>query len=391
MKLQDILSKNLKCSFDAIAADKELAKQIQVRLYDVGLLDGPADGLFGKLSTGALKKFQILMKCDEQDYLGPITAKKLIEAKAADLPGTKIKLQNFVGTKLKYSFDAVGDDSDLTKQIQILLIDLGLLDPPADGNFGPITAYSLKKFQEVTNCGEKDYLGPRTAELLIETTPEKLPKIPLSLGNDLASRIIKYMLAAKYQVFQGAGLYNIVYVEGMDADGSLNDNEPNVFNDRRIVIEIAVDVPKILGNWEATTEPGSYYTYNPMNPDKGAARIQFGQYKAWQVGFHGDYDTHEALIQAADITVCRDFNEDFSRTGDKLDTGLFYIDQHWGYDYDRNDIYNASAGCLVGRARSGHREFMSIIKQDRRYQANNKYMFYTTVISGKDLLKKFPG
>ena len=26
------------------------------------------------------------------------------------------------------------------------------------------------------------------------------------------------------------------------------------------------------------------------------------------------------------------------RTGDKLDTGLFGINQHWGYDYPRNDI-----------------------------------------------------
>ena len=52
---------------------------------------------------------------------------------------------------------------------------------------------------------------------------------------------------------------------------------------------------------------------------------------------------------------------------------------------------NASAGCLVGRTKEGHKEFMAIIKQDRRYVANNDYVFYTTIIPGDDLLKRFPG
>lgn len=128
-----------------------------------------------------------------------------------------------------------------------------------------------------------------------------------------------------------------------------------------------------------------------MNP-KGAARIQFGQYKAWAVGIHGTAEPHEALVQVGDITVCRDFNKDFKRTGDKLDTGDdFYVNQHYGFDFPRNDIRLASAGCLVGRTREGHREFMAIVKQDRRYLANRKYTFYTSVIPGDDLLKKFPG
>ncbi|MBD2449572.1 peptidoglycan-binding protein [Nostoc sp. FACHB-152] len=301
-----------------------------------------------------------------------------------------MKLQDFLGKEEKWGFEAIAKDEDLTRQIQILLIGLGLLEPPADGKFGPVTAAAIKKFQELKKINEPDYIGVTTAKELIETKPDDLPKPPLKLGNDIASKIVKYMLAQNYQVFTGSKEYNIVYVEGMDGNWSLNSDRPNEFNDRRIVIEVVNGVPKIVDHWQATTEPGRYYTLSPMNPE-GAARIKFGQYKAWAVGMHGNAERHEALVQVAPITVHRDFNKDFMRTGDKLDTGLFFVNQHWGYDAPSNDIKNASAGCLVGRMRQGHREFMSIIKQDRRYVANNDYIFYTTVIPGDDLLKKFPG
>ncbi|MBD2679094.1 MULTISPECIES: peptidoglycan-binding protein [Nostoc] len=297
-----------------------------------------------------------------------------------------MKLQDFLGKDEKWGFEAIAKDPELTRQIQILLIGLGLLDPPADDKFGPVSAAALKKFQELMKIGETDYLGPVTAKELIETKPEELPKPALKLGNDVASKIIKYMQAKNYQVSTNAKEYNIVYLEGVNEDWTLNSDTPNQFNDRRIVIEVVDGVPKIVNHWQATTEPGSRYTYNPMNPG-GAARIKFGQYKAWSVGIHGNSEPHEALIQVAPITVHRDFNKDFQRTGDKLDTGLFLVNQHYGYDAPVNDIKNASAGCLVGRRREGHREFMSIIKQDRRYVANKNYVFYTTIIPGDDLLK----
>jgi hypothetical protein len=300
-----------------------------------------------------------------------------------------MKLQDFLGKEDKWGFEAIAQDADLTHQIQILLIGLGLLEPPADGKFGPVSVAALKKFQDLTKTEESEFLGKVTAKKLIETKPEELPKPPLKLGSDIASRIIKYMQAKNYQVFTNLREYNIVYIEGINEDWSLNSDPPNQFNDRRLVIEVVDGIPKIVNHWQATTEPGRYYTFNPMNTE-GAARIKFGQYKAWAVGWHGNADRHQALVQVAPITVHRDFNKDFQRTGDKLDTGLFLVNQHWGYDAPANDIKNASAGCLVGRRREGHREFMAIIKQDRRYLANNDYLFYTTVIPGDDLVKTFP-
>jgi hypothetical protein len=44
-------------------------------------------------------------------------------------------------------------------------------------------------------------------------------------------------------------------------------------------------------------------------------------------------------------------------------------------------------GYLVGRRRQGHKEFMAIVKSDRRYQLNKNYIFVTTVIAGDDLTR----
>ncbi|MEH2069482.1 MAG: peptidoglycan-binding protein [Nostoc sp.] len=297
-----------------------------------------------------------------------------------------MKLQDFLGKSEKWGFEAIAKDPELSHQIQILLIGLGLLDPPADDKFGPVSAAALKEFQQLMKTGETDFLGAVTAKELIETKPDDLPKPPLKLGNDIASKIVKYMQAKNYEIFTNPKEYNIVYLEGVNEDWTLNKDTPNQFNDRRIVIEVVDGIPKIVNHWQATTEPGKWYTYNPMNPG-GAARIKFGQYKAWAVGIHGNSEPHEALVQVAPITVHRDFNKDFQRTGDKLDTGIFAVNQHYGYDAPVNDIKNASAGCLVGRRREGHREFMAIVKQDRRYLANRNYVFYSTVIPGDDLLK----
>lgn len=203
---------------------------------------------------------------------------------------------------------------------------------------------------------------------------------------DLAEKIVRYMLKKSYRVSIGTRQYNIVYVEGMLADGSLNSDAPNVFNDRRLVIQVLNASATIIGNWEGTTEPGNHYTQNPMNP-QGAARIAFGQYTAWQVGMHGHSDRHEALIQVGPIRVHRDLNKDMQRTGDRTDIGSFGVNQHWGYDLPTNNIANASAGCLAGRTRQGHREFMQLIKGDSRYQRSNSFIFTTTVIAGDDLVK----
>lgn len=205
--------------------------------------------------------------------------------------------------------------------------------------------------------------------------------------NELAEKIVLAMRAAGYRVDEGAGELNIVYVEGMSADGDPNRNEPNEFNDLRVVIRFTAGKPEIAGLWEATTEPSRRWTQNPMNP-KGAARIAFGQYTAWQVGVH--HNDHEALVQTAPVTVYRDYNRDYKREGDEQDTGLFGINQHWGYDLPHDDLGNSSAGCLVGRTRNGHRAFMAMVKTDPRYVADRRYRFTATIMPAGTVLSARP-
>jgi hypothetical protein len=199
---------------------------------------------------------------------------------------------------------------------------------------------------------------------------------------DLAKRIAQYMSENRYHISTEPGEINIVYLEGVDPDGTPNEDRLNEWNDLRIVLTFQFGNPVILGKFIATTEPGRKYTMQPMNP-LGAARIAFGQYKAWRVGFHGNSEPHEALVQVASISVCRDFNKDGLRTGDKVQIGLFGINQHWGYDMKNVDA--ASAGCLVGQSRQSHRQFMEHCKADPRYRIDRNYVFRTTIIAGDKL------
>lgn len=158
---------------------------------------------------------------------------------------------------------------------------------------------------------------------------------------------------------------NIVYLEDADADTwNPLPEQPNIFNDVRILV---TDKGEVLLSCLATTEPGAHYTYSRMN-EKGAARIKLNtQFKdAWEIGYHYK---QLALVQRDDITVCRDDNEDFRRTNDKLDTGLFGINQHTtGDDSDdypppRKNIKLWSAGCLVGwHPKTHYTKFMPILK-----------------------------
>ncbi len=306
-----------------------------------------------------------------------------------------MNLYEFIKAELKYSTEAIANDPELSKQIQEHLIWLGFLLPPIDGNFGPISAQAFLEFQNAISQAisevlpEKGFLGKHTASALLQSPTEKVPAKDLDLENDLASRIVKYMLQKGYQVATNPQEYNIIYLEGMDIDGKLNGNPAYYFNDIRLIIEFQKKKPVVVSCWEATTEPGYFYNYHPINLT-GAARIAFGQYKAWKIGMWGKAEPHEALIQVDNVTVHKEFDKEMKRTNEHLEEGLFDIDQHWGYDLPDNDIAMGSVGSLVGRTRQGHHNFINILKQDRRYQQNPNYLFLTAIILGEELAQQFP-
>jgi hypothetical protein len=292
-------------------------------------------------------------------------------------------LAQFISSKSTLGYEALGlvSNQALVKEIQLLLSNLGIIDPPVDGELGPITLWGLDKFKALAKLPVANTFDATTAQQLLNAKVDTF--LPLKPGKDLAGKIIKHMLSKGHWIARVPNCVNIVYVEGMNTDATLNSDKPNVFNDLRIVLMInSKGVPYIKELWEATTEPGKYYTENPMNVG-GAARIKFGQYRAWAVGEHEP--KHEALRQVEPIEVHRDLNKDYKRTGDKVEQGLFAINQHWGYDNPRDTVGKASAGCLVGRTKEGHKAFMKIVKSDPKYKVNNRYRFHTTIIAGNIL------
>ncbi|MEJ0040181.1 MAG: peptidoglycan-binding protein [Gammaproteobacteria bacterium] len=279
----------------------------------------------------------------------------------------------------------IGGDVALTREIQTRLGEIGLLDPPADGQFGPVSQWAMGQFLKQAHLAAKVAVDAEVARALLDDDAEDL--FPLKTTNTLAGRLVQALRSKGHWISRHPDCVNIVYVEGMDDDGKPNDNAPNVFNDLRLLLRInRSGNPAIANGWEGTTEPGMFFEMKPET-SLGVARIAFGQYKSWVVGTHkpNSKSAHEALVQAAAIDIFRDLDKNFNRTGDQLFNGIFGINQHWGFDLPKTDVRNASAGCLVGRTKKGHREFMALVKEDARFQVSRGYRFMTAVLPAADV------
>lgn len=119
-------------------------------------------------------------------------------------------------------------------------------------------------------------------------------------------------------------------------------NAKNQFDDMIAVIERDTIV------WyTCTTNPGTHWLQNLLNP-KGTAVLKPGQYHdSWQVGLHqGKY---EALTQCAPITVYRDGNKnDIAEESAVTETGLFGVNIHRANPSMVSKLIDKwSAGCQV--------------------------------------------
>ena len=119
-------------------------------------------------------------------------------------------------------------------------------------------------------------------------------------------------------------------------------NEKNKFDDYIYVIN-----GPIMHVFTCTTNPGTHWLKNLLNP-KGAALLKPGQYvDSWKIGMHqGKY---KALVQAKPITVYRDGNKnDLAEESSVEQTGLFGINIHRANPNAVSSIIDKwSAGCQV--------------------------------------------
>ncbi len=213
------------------------------------------------------------------------------------------------------------------------------------------------------------------------------------MDKQTAQKLLAYYRSKGYQVFEGGGRVNIFYIEGASMRGRgadfeivKNPDRPDEWNDLRGVMLVENGVPEIVFCAVATTEPGIKST-NSKEAAKlgGVARIPFGQYTVWRMGFHKGDKSHPALVQCRALKVYADKNKDGKRTGDMLRYASG-INQHGAPTKTKPPrvVGGYSAGCLVGWEWEKHLYFIGICMTDPGYIANKNFEFTSVIINGDE-------
>lgn len=165
-----------------------------------------------------------------------------------------------------------------------------------------------------------------------------------------------------------------------------SNTRPNLFDDT-LNIYYKTDT----GDWQlhsfpATTDPGTYWLENPLNP-QGTAILKAGQYVgSHAIGMHrGKY---LALVQVRPVTVIRDYDRkallDF--LNGKEDTGLFGINIHHALAQGTTRYVDKfSAGCQVFANVEDFNLFMQLCQRHKKLYGNE---FTYTLIDQRALVRE---
>lgn len=176
--------------------------------------------------------------------------------------------------------------------------------------------------------------------------------------------LLSLMKSKGYQINDKPYQLNIV---GVRADS----NVPNKFDDKMYVFW------NTENGWEGkyftiTTDPGTYWLNNPMQPS-GTAILKQGQYiNSHKIGLHqGKY---KALTQQKPVTVIRDYDRnailDFNNG--KEDKGLFGINIHRANATGTTKIIDKySAGCQVFENAEDFAKFLELAEKHNTMYGNN--------------------
>jgi len=175
---------------------------------------------------------------------------------------------------------------------------------------------------------------------------------------------------------------NELNIVGIRADST----QPNAFDD-----SINVYYKTATGDWQlhsfpATTDPGTYWLENPLNP-QGTAILKAGQYlNSHSIGLHrGKY---EALVQVRPVTVLRDYDRNavLDFLNGKEDTGLFGINVHHAQaEGTTKYVDKFSAGCQVFANIEDFNLFMQLCYRHRELYGNS---FTYTLIDHRALIRE---
>jgi peptidoglycan hydrolase-like protein with peptidoglycan-binding domain len=126
----------------------ERVKSLQRQLSWLGFEPGPADGKYGPLTTGAVKRFQAAHDLQADGIVDPTTADALRQ-NIAQRP--------------------TSDRIDRVKALQRQLEWLGHDPGPIDGRYGPQTTHAVKRFQQEHELAPNGIVDPTTHRALQQT------------------------------------------------------------------------------------------------------------------------------------------------------------------------------------------------------------------------------
>ena len=146
---------------------------------------------------------------------------------------------------------------------------------------------------------------------------------------------------------------------------------PNRFDD-----EIHVFYKSKPMKWEyhifkATTDPGTFWLENPMQP-QGTAILAQGQYvNAYQIGLHrGKY---KALVQVGVVAIMRDYNRNAKLDffNGKKEEGIFGINIHRAMAHGKTKVIDKfSAGCQVFQNAGDFEHFLELCDKHSKLYGN---------------------
>jgi hypothetical protein len=169
--------------------------------------------------------------------------------------------------------------------------------------------------------------------------------------------------------------------------GVRTDNvKPNTFDDAIYVFFNNSQGKLIEHKFAATTDPGTYWLKNPMNP-QGTAILKEGQYiGGYALGMHrGKY---MALVQKRPVTVMRDYDRNavLDFLNGKEDKGLFGINIHRASETGTTKtVDHHSAGCQVFASATDYILFLSLCERHKQLYGNE---FTYTLIDERALSRE---
>ena len=146
----------------------------------------------------------------------------------------------------------------------------------------------------------------------------------------------------------------------------------NRFDDEIHVFYKTSPVKWIYHVYKATTDPGTFWLENPMEP-RGTAILAEGQYvDAYEIGLHRGL--YPALVEKRPVTILRDYNRNSTLDffNGRKDTGVFGINIHRALANGKTKYVDKfSAGCQVFEDADDFEQFMRITGRHQKLYGNS--------------------